>query len=134
MADRVTLRTVGGRRVDATNGTATVTLDLPKADGGAGQGLGPHEALLAALGGCTAMTLEGYALRKQWPLEGVEIAVEREAPVPAASDASEKITLELRLLGPLSDEQRTRLAEIAKKCPVYKTLAGRIEVTERLVS
>jgi putative redox protein len=132
MAERVTLRTSGGGRVEATNGASTITLDVPKEDGGEGQGLGPHETLLASLGACTAMTLRIYAKRKQWPLEGVELTVERGDAVPGELDAPSRIALDMRLLGPLSEEQRARLADVAKKCPVYKTLSGRIEIAERL--
>ena len=46
----------------------------------------------------------------------------------------ERITVDLRLMGPLDAEQRARLADIAKKCPVYKTLTNTaLEVVEQLV-
>ena len=41
--------------------------------GGGDRGPDPYEHLLAALGGCTAMTLRLYATRKQWPLTHVEV-------------------------------------------------------------
>jgi uncharacterized OsmC-like protein len=34
--------------------------------------------------------------------------------------------------GPLHDEQRARLEEIARKCPVHKTLIGELRVDEEL--
>lgn len=132
MSERVTCRTVGGHQVEATNGTSRIVLDLSKADGGAGDGLSPHETLLAALGGCTAMTVSLYAARKTWPLQGVEVSIVREKAAVGVPDARERLDVELRFLGPLDDEQRARLAEIAKKCPVYKTLTGNVEVLERL--
>ena len=128
MSDRMTVRSLPGTQVEATNGRSRVVLDMPVEDGGKGDGLGPHKTLLSALGGCTTMTLFVYARRKQWPLEGVEIEVERAAP--PASGGPTKLTLAIKLLGPLDAEQKARLADVAKKCPVYKTLSGPIEVVE----
>ena len=39
---------------------------------------------------------------------------------------------ELDLIGPLSDEQRRRLLEIAEKCPVHRTLEGEPVIETRL--
>jgi putative redox protein len=134
MNERVTLRTVGGNRVEASNGASSIVLDLPKYDGGDGNGLGPHETLLAALGSCTAMTLSVYAKRKQWPLEGVELSIERTPAPVGAGDVPVKIAVDVKVLGPLDDAQKQKLLEIAQKCPVYKTLKGEIDITERLAS
>lgn len=132
MGDRVTCRTVGGHRIEATNGSSTITLDLPKAEGGEGHGLGPHETLLAALGACTSMTLQVYATRKQWPLTGVEVTLTREKAAVGVPDAKERFGVEVRPLGPLDDAQRAKLLEIALKCPVYRSLTSDLEIVERL--
>jgi uncharacterized OsmC-like protein len=104
--------------------------DEPK---GIGDGLGPdpYELLLAALGSCTTMTLLMYARRKGWALRRVtaELQIERlhaeDCRECERSDGSiEQITLRLHLDGDLDPQQRERLADIAKRCPVRKTLMG----------
>ena len=131
MAAHVTAHMAGGWKVEASNGSHAVTLDLQPAEGGPGEAMGPHDVLLAALAGCTTMTLQMYAKRKAWPLEGVELDLRH---VPATPTTPERIAVDLRLLGPLDGEQRARLADIAKKCPVYKTLTNTaLEVVEQLV-
>ncbi|MBL9085802.1 MAG: OsmC family protein [Planctomycetia bacterium] len=132
MGERVTCRTVGGHRVEATNGASSTFIDLPKVDGGEGNGLGPHETLLAALGACTSMTLQVYAARKQWPLEGVELTLTREKAAVGVPDAKDRIGVEIRVHGPLDAAQRAKLLEIAQKCPVYKTLTSDLDVVETL--
>jgi len=132
MGERITCRTVGGHRVEATNGTSSVVLDLPTVDGGEGHGLGGHETLLAALGGCTAMTLKVYAARKQWPLEGVEVTLAYEKAAVGAPEAKNRIEVAVRVLGPLDAEQQAKLLEIAKKCPVYRTLTSALDLVETL--
>lgn len=132
MGERVVCRTVGGHLVEATNGTSKLVLDLPKADGGEGRGFGPHETLLAALGACTAMTLQVYAARKQWRVDGVELTLTHEKAAVGVPDAKAKVTVAIGLHGPLDDAQRGKLLEIAQKCPVYRTLTNDLDVVETL--
>jgi putative redox protein len=133
MGTKVSIRSVDGDAVEASAGGAARTrMDLPADEGGAGTALGPTETLLAALGGCTAMTLRLYARRKGWPLEGVEADLSIERPPPTAADSTQRIRVSLRLRGALDAEQRQRLLEVAGKCPVHKTLAGPVAIEETL--
>jgi putative redox protein len=111
-------------------GVATRMDETPE-QGGEGAGLTPQETLLAALTGCTAMTLRLYAQRKQWPLEGVSIRGTLERPAPGAADPATRIVQHVALEGPLDDEQRKRLMEIAGKCPVHRILQGPVALEER---
>jgi uncharacterized OsmC-like protein len=45
----------------------------------------------------------------------------------------ERIVQEIVLQGNLDEDQRTRLIEIAGKCPVHRTLTGDLEILEREV-
>jgi putative redox protein len=44
----------------------------------------------------------------------------------------EQIERIVRLDGPLTDEQRARLLEIADRCPVHRTLMGEKRIVTRL--
>lgn len=135
MGSRVVARNSVGYRVEASNGTSSIVLDMSKADGGEATSLAPHETLLAALGGCTAMTLRVYAARKGWPLEGVEVVLTHEKPAPGAPpEEKETIGVDVKLMGPLDAAQKAKLLEIAQKCPVYKTLLADLAIVERLAS
>jgi putative redox protein len=110
-------------RQTITVGNHTLVADEPRDDGGGDEGPSPHELLLAALGACTAMTLKLYASRKGWPLERVQVGVRGEKEASGLA-----IERSLALDGPLTDEQRQRLKEIAERCPVHKTLTGQIRI------
>jgi putative redox protein len=108
--------------------------------GGGDAGPNPYELLLAALGSCMSMTVLLYARRKKWPLERVVVRLSHERE--HAKDCEqpkdlhgriERITSALTLVGErLTDEQRTRLKEIAGHCPVHETLSGGLELRTEL--
>jgi putative redox protein len=110
--------------------------DEPVAAGGEGAGPDPYTLLLAALGSCMSMTVTLYARRKQWPLEQVTVRLKQNRI--HAKDCQEcvqnqegfihRIELSISFTGPLSEEQRARLQEIAHKCPVHKTLTSQIVI------
>jgi putative redox protein len=88
--------------------------------------------LLASLATCTAITLEMYAGRKQWPLDGVSVEINRE-PDPAAEQKADLIRQRVTLTGPLTEDQRSRLLLIAGRCPVHRLVAAAPRMIEELV-
>ena len=125
-----TVHTASGKFQQAMElGPHHLTADESVAEGGDDMGPAPHDFLLAALGACTSMTVKMYADRKGWPLEKVEVHLSQEKVEGTLS-----MKREIRFLGALSDEQRARLIEIANKCPVHKTLTGKIEIATSLAT
>ncbi len=101
--------------------------DEPLAYGGTNKGMSPYGFLSSGLGACTSMTIRMYARRKGWPLTHVYVDVchNKVHAQDAETGSGEKIDgfrRKIHLEGPLSDEQRQRLLEIADKCPVHRTL------------
>lgn len=111
---------LGRYQVEARAGDASLLIDEPVSAGGLGSGPNPYNLLSAALGACTAMTLRLYAQRKGWPLTRAQVSV-RHTRVNLQSP--DTFRLDIGLEGPLDDAQRTRLLEIAERCPVHLTLA-----------
>jgi putative redox protein len=116
----------------------TLLIDEPASLGGEGAGLDPYALLLSALGGCINMTVTLYARRKGWPLERITVRLRQQrlhAKDCITCEANtegfvHQIERSVTLEGPLTDEQRTRLQEIAHKCPVHKTLTSQIIITD----
>ena len=129
----------GNLRQEINAGSHTFYADEPVDDGGDNAGPNPYELLLAALGACTSMTLLLYARRKGWPLEDVEVRLSHRRDYARDCedcDSSpvqiDQIERRITLKGPIDQAQRTRLLEIAEKCPVHRTLTGTIRVRDTL--
>ena len=125
----------GTYRTDIAVAGHMVVADEPAGSGGANDGPSPYDLLLAAIGSCTAMTVRMYATRKQWPLEEVVVRLRNErrhADDCANCDTQrvgiKRIEREIELHGPLTDDQRRRLIEIADRCPVKQTVERGIEI------
>ncbi len=142
-------RTYDDRRVVATNTEGlraelrargfTFTVDEPRSAGGTEAGPTPYDHVAAALASCTVLTLRMYADRKDWPVEEIRSEVFHErvhADDCADCEHTEGdiglLTRTLTLTGDLDEDQRTRLLQIADRCPVHRTLEGQIEVRTTL--
>ena len=120
-------------------GSHVIVMDEPTSVGGLDRGMNPYDLLLAALGGCTSMTLRMYADRKKLPLDKVAVRLTHQKI--HASDCAEcettegKIDLidrELEITGNLDADQRQRLLEIADMCPVHRTLESENRIVTKL--
>jgi uncharacterized OsmC-like protein len=137
----VIVRSETGMSAQVEIGGHHLTVDEPVSAGGQDSGPDPYDLLLAALGACTALTVRLYAERKAWPLESVEVRLSHEriyaedcAECETREGMLDKINKDLILRGPALDgAQRQRLAEIAERCPVQRTLTREVVVQQRLV-
>jgi putative redox protein len=121
----VARRTQGYAHDVEIEGGHMLRIDEPTAAGGADTGPSPTRLLAASLAGCTAVTIEMYAERREWDVGQVEVDVD----VEYRDAAPLSFAVTLRLPSELSDEQRKRLLVVAGKCPVHKLIAGETEVT-----
>lgn len=115
--------------VSITSGKHTITADVSNALGGDDAGPGPHELLEASLGACTTITVMMFARRKQWPLKDVVTNV----TISSEKGEVNEIQRDVELIGELSDEQRSKLLDIANKCPMHNFLQKKSIITTRIV-
>ncbi len=104
----------------------TFFADEPQELQGTDTGATPTEYLLASLGSCTAITLRMYADRKGWDLQKIEINLSSEK----GENNTTNIQRDIKFVGNLTEEQITRLQQVAKACPVHKMLSNPIEIKD----
>jgi putative redox protein len=137
----VAVRGAGGLAQTIVIGEHRLTADEPASAGGGDTGPTPYELLLGALGACTAMTVRLYAARHGWALDDVEVSLSHSrihaedcAECETREGFLDQIDKRLVLRGSLTHEQRARLAEIAERCPVQRTLQREVVVHQELVN
>ena len=105
--------------------------DEPDSAGGFDAGPTPYDLVAAGLGACTSMTLRMYATRKSIALDRVTVEVTHDkvhatdagsAEADSATARLDRFHRAIHLDGALGDDDRTRLLEIANRCPVHRTL------------
>jgi putative redox protein len=127
-----TVRAIIGKAHYATtihSANNQLTADEPTDFGGDDLGFSPAELLAASLAACTSITLRMYADRKIWPLESVEVEVDFERD---AETKTSTFSRKIKLLGDLDAEQKSRLLQIANKCPIHESLTHPITVNTHL--
>ncbi|AOE50540.1 bifunctional alpha/beta hydrolase/OsmC family protein [Kangiella sediminilitoris] len=113
--------------------------DEPEKVGGTNLGPSPYDLLSAALGTCTAMTLNMYARHKELDVSNVVVNVSHgKVHAKDCEDCEDKkvkidkFTRSIRIEADITDDQRQRLLEIADRCPVHQTLHKEVAIETKL--
>ncbi len=127
---RVAVRTYSDSfTTEVVAGEHSLIADEPKDVGGDDLGPSPYDLLLSALGACTSMTLKLYLERKGWDYKSIEVHLshkhvhtEDAKNTENPSGKIDEIERDVKVEGEFTKEQKSKIIEIADKCPVHRTL------------
>lgn len=114
-------------------------IDEPISEGGFDAGPTPVELVTAALGSCTAITMQMYANRKGWPITRLEVTVDHdlindpEAALEGRTVKRDRFETIILLEGDFDEQQRERILDIARRCPVHRIIAGSAIMTQTVI-
>jgi putative redox protein len=101
--------------------------DEPPSLGGQDMGPDPYTQLLASLASCKLITLRMYIDRKGWDIEQLAINANMYQETKDGVTTS-ILDCDILFISPVTNEQKTKLIEIAKNCPISKILQGDVKV------
>lgn len=113
----------GRYRVSHSNGRHQFFADEPEEKGGKDTAPTPDELLEAALASCTLITVRMYTDHKQWAVGQISISVSLQR-----EEGKSTITRVMKFEQQITEEQKKRLVQVAKACPVSKTISGNTEL------
>lgn len=136
----ITAELSAGTIVRISDGRHDWTADEPLDHAGTDTGPSPYELLLASLAACTCTTLALYCRHKGIALTSVRASYHHEKVAHADTTDQQaprqvmvdRITSQIRISGVFDDAQRKRLAEVATRCPVHRTLEGGTVVVDEV--
>jgi putative redox protein len=105
-----------------------VVTDVPFSDGGEDTAPTPVEYLLTAIGGCVAITLRMYAVRRSWDVGEITVNV-FQLKDEQGSYLKEEISFE----NDITEDQRKRLLVFAGKCPVARMVKGETRIESLII-
>jgi len=114
-----------------TNGRHAWAADVDRTLGSSDAAPSPHDLLDSALAACTTLTLELYIRRKALAVRSLHVQVDHVETRGDDGGVRYQMQRRIHIDGDLAEADRTRLLEIAGKCPIHRVLEGqtRIETT-----
>jgi len=128
------IRGVIGRETYASRMTMrghTVQADEPVDNGGKDLGPTPTELVLSGLAACTVTTLRMYADKKGWDVDRIEVELSIQI-LKTETGQSSQIKSVIEISGEVTEDQKLRMLDIARKCPVHKLLTNPIQIDSSL--
>ncbi|NQU62562.1 MAG: OsmC family protein [Rhodospirillales bacterium] len=122
----------------SVGGRHSLLADEPADYGGTDTGPTPYDLVLAGLGACKTMTMRLYAERKGFPLERTQVTLKHNkihaddcATCESKEGRIDSIEAEIEVFGDMDAETRRKIAAIAEKCPVHRTLQSEVVIESR---
>lgn len=135
---QITAELTTGMTVRLSNGRHEWSADEPVEAGGTDSGPNPYELLMSALAACTCLTLAMYCRHKGLTLTSIRASYHfANVHADDCVDCDESdtgfiqtITSNVNIEGDFDEAQQKRLTQIVSRCPVHKTLANGVKITD----
>ncbi|HEX8244612.1 MAG TPA: OsmC family protein [Longimicrobium sp.] len=127
MAVEISGRYTGDLKMELRHGPSGMPLETaaPRDNLGDGSSFSPTDLLAASLGSCMVTTMAIVARREEIPFDRAEFVLQKHM-TPQPPRRVDALPVTIRLPASLTPEQRARLEEAARTCPVHRSLLPEI--------
>jgi len=134
MAVEITGSYTGDLKMELHHGPSgmPLTTAAPRDNLGDGSSFSPTDLLAASLGSCMVTTMAIVARREGIPFDRAEFVLEKHM-TPQPPRRVDAIPVTIRLPASLAEEQRRKLEEAARTCPVHRSLLPEIRREVRFI-
>lgn len=108
---------------EISNENSFIFSDVTEEKGGKGQYLRPHDLLCSAFASCLNITTRMILERKKIKYEKVIVKVD----LDRSEEKKTKFLYDIDIIGDIPIETKQNIINIAKNCPVRKTLSKEID-------
>lgn len=116
-----TVTLAGGRRAETTIRGHRVLTDQPLDNGGDDAAPTPYEFLLASVGTCVAVTLQGFAAKRGLPVEGLTV---KQSMTYDDAGVLSAVDLAVTLPADFPEKYREAALRAAGECSVKKAIGA----------
>jgi putative redox protein len=126
---KIEIEHTGGLHSEAlhTESGTKIQTDAPLDNGGKGDSFSPTDLLATALGTCMTTTMDLYARKNGFNIEGAKAVVLKHM-VSQPSRRIGKLDILVEMPLPANHPQREALEKVALNCPVAKSLSPEIQI------
>ena len=119
----------GGLKMELRHGPSgtPMTTAAPRDNMGDGSSFSPTDLLAASLGSCMVTTMAIVAQREGIPFDRASFSLEKHM-TPQPPRRVDAIPVTIRLPATLTEEQRKKLEDAARTCPVHRSLLPEIRL------
>lgn len=103
-----------------------INTEAPRDNGGTGGSFSPTDLVGAALASCALTTMALAADREGLPWSPTSARIEKQ--MTSAPRRIAQLSVEIQMPAGLNSEQRTHLEEVARKCPVARSIHPEVKL------
>ncbi len=108
---------------EVSNGITSIASDVTGEKGGNGNNFRPHELLCSGFASCLNITVRMVLERKNIDYDQVVVKVD----LDSSDETKTKFFYDIEIIGDIPEKKKQEIINIAKNCPVRRTLERQIE-------
>lgn len=113
-----------------SNGKHSLIGDEPESSKGTDLGFSPEDFILSSLAMCKVATVRYIARKSNWNIRDVDGTLEMTVKRGEAGKLSTHVTVNIKIEGDITDEQKAELLKQADACYIHRMIEGQWNIEQ----